>query len=170
MIRRAGRSQIGMTQVEMMATVAIISVLTIALGSMVYSVLRHAGRSGAHVTAASAIEEAARWVAHDGQMAQMVNLIPGAEPVSALVLTWIDPVTGDSFEVDYFLSGTDFRRREIVNSVLQGESTEASHISQVWFSQSAYAARLFKVSFTASALNAQVNESKEYYVALRAVG
>ncbi|MDO8491919.1 MAG: hypothetical protein Q7T04_07900 [Dehalococcoidia bacterium] len=161
--------QRGLTILEVVVAVGITGLLATGLGSIGYGLLRHTQANSAHVTAASATEEAARLIVQDGQSAQQTSLVAGAPAVETLTLSWIDPTNGDSHEVVYSLSGNDVVRTKSVNSVVQSARTGARYMTAVGFSQPAGEGRLFKVSLTSSGGSATLAETREYYVALRAV-
>ena len=170
MIKKLSQNQKGMTLLELMVVIALVGLLTIALASISYSVIYRTQGNSAHVAAASGMESAVRWITNDGQRSQNTSLIPGAGVVSNLTLSWMDPVSGDSYEIYYFLSGNDLRRRESINSVMQTERTVAKYMTAVGFSQPLNETRLFKVSLASSGGSPRVNETREYHVTLRAMG
>ncbi len=169
MIRRMLRDQRGISLLEMVVAVGISGLLAGGLGSIGFDLLRHSEVNKAHVTAASNIEGAARLVAQDGQSAQGTDLVVGAAGVNTVTLSWIDPTNGDSYVVVYSLSGDTLMRTKSVNSVVQTVTAAARHINSVSFSQPAGQDRLVKLNVTSSGGSGRVNETKEYYVALRAL-
>ncbi len=170
MIKKLSQNQKGMALLELLVVIALIGLLTIALGSISYGVIYRTAGNSAHVSAASGMESAVSWITNDGQRSQNTNLIPGAEAVSNLTLSWTDPTAGDFYEISYFLSGNDLRRRESINSVVQTERTVAKYMTAISFSQPVNETRLFKVSLTSSGGSPRVNETREYHVTLRAMG
>ncbi|MDD5095689.1 MAG: type II secretion system protein [Dehalococcoidia bacterium] len=170
MIKKLCQNQKGMTLLELLMVIALVGVLSIALGSISYSVIYRTEGNSAHVAAASGIENAASRIARDGQSAQNTNLVPGAAAVSSITLNWMDPITGDFHAVLYFLSGSDLRRRESINSVVQTETTVTKYFTGAGFSQPVNETRLFKVTLTSSGGSPTVNETREYHVTLRAMG
>lgn len=170
MIKKLSQNQKGMALLELLVVTALVGLLTLALGSISYSVIYRTEGNSAHVAAASGMESAVSWITNDGQRAQNTTLSPGAEAVSNLTLNWLDPATGDSYTILYFLAGNDLRRRESINNVMQTERTVAKYMTAVGFSQPVNETRLFKVSLTSSGGSPRVNETREYYVTLRAMG
>ncbi len=170
MNKKLSQNQKGMALLELLVVTALVGLLTIALGSISYSVIYRTRDNSAHVAAASGMESAVSWITNDGQRSQNTNLTPGAVAVSNLTLSWMDPVSGNSYAILYFLSGSDLRRRESINSVVQTERTVAKYVTAVGFSQPVNEIRLFKVSLTSSGGSPRVNETREYNVTLRAMG
>jgi hypothetical protein len=158
-----------MALLELVVVIALMGLLTIAFGSISYNVIYRTRDNSGHVTAASGMESAVNWITNDGQGSQNTTLIPGAAAVGSLTLSWTDPATGDFHTILYFLSGTDLRRRESINSVVQTERTVVQHTTAVGFSQSVNDIRSFQVSLTASGGSIRVNETREYNVTLRAM-
>lgn len=168
MIARLIRSQRGVTLLEMMVTIAIIGVVAAPLGAIGYSVLNRTGDDKARVTAAINIENAVHSIVSDGLMAQRTGLVPGALPVSSLNLGWIDPIEGGVYEVYYFLSGTDLRRRELLNNIVQAERSVARYVTGISFRMADADDHIFRVTASSSGGDTRVSEQGEYYVRLRA--
>jgi len=169
MIKILRGNQKGMTLIEVVMVTAIVGILTGAFSSAIFSFLHHTESSNAHMTAACGIETAARCISNDGQMAQNPDLTPGAAAVNSLNLSWTDPVNGDFYEIDYFLSGEELRREYSLNSVVQDTRTIARYVSSVGFCQPAGNQHLFTVTITSSGGSPRVSETREYHVTLRAV-
>ncbi len=170
MIKKLTKNQKGMTLLELLVVTALVGLLTTAFASISFSVISRTELNSAHVAAALGMESAVSWITNDGQMAQNTSLIPGAEAVSNLTLYWMDPTTGNSYTIFYFLSESNLLRRDSINSVVQNEKIVAKYITGVGFSQPVDETRLFKVSLTSSGGSPRVNETREYHVTLRAVG
>ena len=166
MIRRLKSDQEGFTLIEILVVTAVSALIVGALSASIFSYFRHTESSNAHVTAATNIEEAARWISYDGQMAQSTDLT--GEAVSSMNLTWIDPVNGDSHQTKYFLSGNELRRQEWIKYIDQGTRTVARHVDNINFCQPTSEENLFKVMITSSGGSPRVSETREYYVTLRA--
>lgn len=169
MIKLLKENKRGMTLLEVVVATAIVAVLTTALGQSFFAVLRNSESNNGHMLAATGIQNAAHRLGSDGQMAQNTDLVPGAAAVASLNLNWIDPVTGDSYEVDYFLSGNELRRRESMNGEEQNTRTVARFITGILFSQPLGDERLFTVSIASSGGSVRVRETRKYHVTLRAV-
>ena len=169
MIKILRGNQKGMVLIEMVMVTAIVGVLTGAFGSVIFSLVTHTESSNSHMTAACGMEAAARCISNDGQMAQNTDLTPGAAAVSSLNLSWTDPINGDFYEINYFLSGEELRREYSLNSVIEDTRTTARYVSSVGFCQPAGNERLFTVTITSSGGSPRVSETREYHVTLRAV-
>ncbi len=170
MIKKLSQNQEGMTLLELLVVIALVGLLTVAFGSISYGVIYRTAGNRAHVTAASGMESAVKWIANDGQGAQNTNLIPGAAAVGTITLNWTDPVGGNSYAIFYYLSGGDLRRRASTNGVVQTERTVAKYVTAAGFSQPVNETRLFKASLTSSGGSPRVTELREYNVTLRANG
>jgi len=169
MIKLLRGNQKGMTFIEVIVVTALIGTLTGAFSASIFGIFRHTANSNARVTAACGTEEAAHWISRDGQMAQITDLTPGAVPVSTVMFSWTDPDNGDAYEIDYFLSAENLRRKETVNAGPPSERTVARNISSIEFSQPAGDDRLFTANITASGGGHQaLSETREYHVLLRA--
>ena len=169
MIRVLKGNQKGMTLIEVLVVAALVGILSGAFSTSIFSIFRHNATSNARVTAACGTEEAAYWVSRDGQMSQTTDLVPGGPPVSTVTFSWTEPDTGDAYDIDYFLSGEDLRRRETVNADPPSERTVARNILGIEFSQPASDDRLFTANITASGGgHLDLNETREYHVVLRA--
>ena len=168
MIKALMKNQKGMTFIEVIVVTAIIAAITGAFSSSIFGIFRHTESSNAHMTAASAIENAAHRISNDGQMAQNTDLIPGAAAVSSITLYWTDPISSDSYEIYYFLAANNIQRRESVNSIEQNTQTVARYITSIGFYQEAGDERLFTVTITSSGSSPRVNETREYHILLRA--
>lgn len=163
------RAQRGFGLLELVIVVGLSGLLVTGLGSIGFGLLRHTETARARVTATTDIEEVARLVTRDGQTAQATDLVAGATAVNTLTLSWIDPVNGDSHEVAYTLSGQEVIRTKSVNSVVQNVRAAARHVSSLSFSQPVNETRLIKVTLASSGGSPWVAETKEYYVAIRAM-
>jgi len=170
MINRLKGNQKGMTLIELVVATAIVGLLTSAFSAITFDFFHHTARSNAHMTASSGMDSAARWISNDGQMAQNTDLTPGAEAVSSLNLSWTDPVNGDTYEIDYFLSGEELIRQESINSVVQSTKIVARYVTDIGFYQPADTEQLFTVTLTSSGggTTVTVSETREYHVTLRA--
>ena len=169
MIKMLKENQKGMTLIEVLVVTAIVGALTGVLSSTTFSLFHHTASSNAHMTAATSMESAARWINNDGQMAQNTDLTPGAGAVTSINLSWTDPVTGDYFEIDYFLSGEELKRQESINGIAQDNRTAARYVTNIGFSQPAGDDRLFTMTITSSGGSPRVSETREYHVTLRAM-
>ena len=169
MIKILKGNQKGMALIEVLMVTAIAGILTGAFSSAIFSLIHHTESSNSHMTAACSIETAARCISNDGQMAQNTDLTPGAAAVNSLNLSWTDPVNGDFYEINYFLSGEELRREYSLNSVVQDTRTIARYVSSLKFCQPAGNERLFTVTITSSGGSPRVSETREYHVTLRAV-
>lgn len=170
MIRKLSQNQQGIALMELLVVIALMGLLTIALVSISYVVIPRTEDNSAHVASASGMESAANWITNDGHRSQNTNLIPGAEAVSNLTLSWTDPVNGDFYEISYYLSENDLRRKESINSVVQTERIVAKYMTVIGFSQPVNVTRAFKASLTSSGGGPRLNETREYHVTLRAMG
>jgi len=168
MIKMLKGNQMGMTLIEVLVVTAVVGMLTGAFSLSIFGILHHTASSNAHMTAATNIEQAGRWISNDGQMAQNTDLTPGAAPVSTITLSWTDPVNGNFYEIYYFLSGEKLQRQESINSAVQETRTVARYVTSISFSQPADDDRLFTVTISSSGGSPKVSETREYHVTLRA--
>jgi hypothetical protein len=170
MIKKLLRSQKGTALLELVVAASVAGLLTVTLGSICYTMFVHIENNRAHIEAAAGMEKAINYITNDGQRAQNTSLAPGGATVDSLTLTWMDPLTGDSYSIAYFLSGSNLQRRVLKNSVQTDERTVGKHLTAAGFLQPLNETRLFKVSLTSSGGSSRVSELREYYVLLRAVG
>lgn len=120
--------QRGMTLIELLVATAITALIVALIGSVIYQFISVTERGNAQLSALHDIQNAARWISHDGQMAESTDLIDGDPPVSSVRLDWTDEY-GTSHFSTYSLSGTELQRN-CDGSVI----TVARHISAAEFS------------------------------------
>ena len=152
----------------MLVVIAIVGMLTGAFSASIFGIFHHTASSNAHMTAATNIEDAGRWISNDGQMSQNTDITPGAAPVSNINLSWTDPVNDDFYEIYYSLSGENLLRQKSINSVVQETRTVARYITSIFFSQPTGEERLFTASINSTGGSPKVSEGREYHVTLRA--
>jgi prepilin-type N-terminal cleavage/methylation domain-containing protein len=170
MIKRLTHNQKGMTLLEMVTVTALVGLLTVVFGSISYSIIYHTQDNRAHISAASGMENAIIWITRDGLRANNTDLIPGSGAVNSLTISWTDPIAGDFYEIFYFVTSSNLRRRESINSIVQMERTVETNVTGIGFSQPLNETWMFKVSLTLSGGSNRVNEMREYHVLLRNMG
>ena len=124
--------QRGMTLVEVLVGTAIVVMLVGVTASAIFHFISLSDQSNARLTALHNIQNAARMIGRDGQMAEGTDLVDGAEPVASLSLTWIDRYAGanEGHIASYCLTDNKLERTyDGVPGVI------ARHISSVAFSQ-----------------------------------
>ena len=157
-------NQKGIALLEMVVVTALVALLTGALSSATHSYFLHTASSNAHVTAATNIEEAARWISNDGQMAWSANVT-----TDSLDLTWQDLSGGNvTHDVNYSLSGDKLLRSESIGMVGPVVKTVGRYITGIEFSQPLGNDGLFTLSLTSTGGSSWVSETREYHVTLRA--
>ena len=104
--------QKGATLLELLASMAIVGIIMMGVVSLIFSEARGTAIARTSVTAGHEISNAARWLSEDGWMAEITNLVDGADPVDHLTLNWIERY--DFTEIphcsSYYLSGTQLLR------------------------------------------------------------
>jgi len=156
-------NQKGLTLLETVVGLAIAAVIIGAFSSSIFGTLIHTASSNAHVIAASGMESALRQISNDGQMAQSASLIT---PSHIKLSRTYPPDGGNSYDVEYFLSGDELQRQETINGVLQGTKTIISDVTNIIFSQPEN--NTFSVNMTSSGGSSRVSEGREFHVTLRA--
>ena len=86
--------QKGMTLVEVLVGGAIVALLVGVTAMAIFHFISLTHQSNTRLTALHNIQNAARIISRDGQMAESTDLVEGAEPVAGLSLTWIDRYAG----------------------------------------------------------------------------
>ncbi len=156
-------NQKGLTLLETVVGMAIAAVIISAFGSSIFGTLIHTEVSNAHVSAASGMESALRQISNDGQMAQSASLIA---PNHIRLSRTYPPDGGDSYDIEYFLSGDELQRQETINGTPQGTRTVFSGVTDLIFSQPS--GNTFTVTITSSGGSSRVSERREFHVTLRA--
>jgi len=125
--------QKGFTLVELLASMAISSIIMLGVISLIYSEARGTAITRSSVTAGQEISYAARCLSQDGWMGESTNLVDGADPVDQLTLNWIERLEFVDIPhySSYYLSGTQLLR-DYDGTV----KTVARKISNIEFSQS----------------------------------
>ena len=125
--------QKGMALLEMMAAMAITTLVMGGAFSLIYQQIGGTDIAKTTVTAAHEITNAARRISQDGMMAENTDLSEGSPPVSYVTLSWIErhDFANIPHSCSYFLYGDELRR-----DYDDAETTVARHISKIKFSQS----------------------------------
>ncbi len=129
---RGQSGQKGYTLMELTAALGIASLVLTAFVSLILFEVRGTAATRVAVTASYEIDNAARWLTHDGMMAQSSDLVDEAAPVDQLTLSWIEwyNLAAAPHVSTYWLSGSDLKR-DYDGAV----TTAARNISSVAFSQ-----------------------------------
>ena len=130
MKRQAGQK--GMTLLELMAAMAITTLLMGGAFSIIFQEFNGTDVAKTTVTAAHEISNAARRISQDGMMAESTDLTDGAPPTSYLTLSWIErhDFLNIPHSCSYSLWGDELRR-----NYDDTETTVARNISKVKFAQ-----------------------------------
>lgn len=125
--------QKGFTLVELLASMAISSIIMLGVISLIYSEARGTAITRTSVTAGLEISYAARCLSQDGWMGESTNLVDGADPVDHLTLNWIERLEFVDIPhySSYYLSGT-----QLLRDYDGAVKTVAGKISNIEFSQS----------------------------------
>ncbi|MEE8173997.1 MAG: prepilin-type N-terminal cleavage/methylation domain-containing protein, partial [Dehalococcoidia bacterium] len=83
------RDQKGMTLVEVLVGAALVAMLVMPISLAIYHFISLSHQGNAQLTALHNIQNAARIISRDGQMAESTDLVEGAEPVASLGLAWL---------------------------------------------------------------------------------
>jgi prepilin-type N-terminal cleavage/methylation domain-containing protein len=118
----------GMTLIELLVATAIMAMIIGVIGLAIYQFLSVTERSNSDLSALHGVENAARWISRDGQMAEATDLVPGAPHVDSVRLNWTDGY-GALHSSAYSLSGTELERNYDGTVI-----TVARHISAIEFS------------------------------------
>ena len=104
--------QKGATLLELLASMAIVGIIMMGVVSLIFSEARGTAIARTSVTAGHELSNAAHRLSQDGWMAEITNLVDGADPVDHLTLNWIERY--DFVETphcsSYYLSGTQLLR------------------------------------------------------------
>ena len=122
----------GMTLVEVLVGTAIVVMLVGVTSLAIFHFVSLTNEGNARLTALHNIQNAARIISRDGQMAESTDLVEGAEPVANLSLSWVDRYAGatESHTASYSLSDNKLERTyDGISAVI------ARHISSVAFSK-----------------------------------
>ena len=124
--------QKGTTLLELLVALAIMGMVMSGIVALIFQEYRGTNIAKASVTVAHEMGKAARWISHDGVMAENTNLMEGADPANHLALTWVE--RSDFADIphssSYYLEGTQLRR-DYDGTV----TTVAQDISKIEFSQ-----------------------------------
>lgn len=126
------RDQKGMTLVEVLVGAALVAMLVMPTSLAIYHFISLSHQGNARLTALHNIQNAARIISRDGQMAESTDLVEGAEPVASLGLAWLDRYAGvtEGHTASYRLTDNNLERTyDGVSAVI------ARHISSVAFSR-----------------------------------
>ena len=124
-------NQRGSSIVEILVVTAISGMLMSALIPALLHITSGTIKGNTSLTAIQDIQNAVRWIIHDGQMAQATDLVNEAPPVSSVTMTWTEWRDYQTVEYSssYFLSGDDLQRNYNGNVI-----TVARYISDIQFS------------------------------------
>ena len=117
-----------MTLIELLVATAIMAMIMGVIGSAIYQFFSITERGNTDLSALHDVENAARWISRDGQMAAATDLVPGDPPVDSIRLNWTDE-RGELHSSTYSLSGTELERNYDGTVI-----TVARHISAIEFS------------------------------------
>ena len=125
--------QKGFTLVELLASMAISSIIMLGVISLIYGEARGTAITRTSVTAGQEISYASHRLSQDGWMAESTNLVDGADPVDQLTLNWIERLEFVDIPhySSYYLSGT-----QLLRDYDGAVKTVAGKISNIEFSQS----------------------------------
>lgn len=148
--------------VELLVTTAIAGMLLSTLAPTIFQFISTTTEGNTSLTATQDVQNAVRWISHDGQMAQSTDLMDGAPPVSSLTLSWTEWQGYETVAHSsrYFLIDDDLQRDYDGNVI-----TVARYVSDVQFSLDG---RVLTVKVTSAPRgNLQRAEQRTWRVSLR---
>ena len=160
---RRQNSQKGATLLELVVGVAITGLIVLGVVGIISHEVKSTATARACVTVADEIENAARWLSHDGMMAESTNLIADTLPVNNLTLSWVEryEFTNIPHNCSYYLSGN-----ELCRNYDGTVTTVARHISGIKFSVNGNCVQ-FSISRTPPWIGQNRTVEKTYRVYMR---
>ena len=162
MMKRQNKQK-GATLLELVVGMAITGLIVLGVVGLIGHEMRSTATARACVTVSDEIENAARWISHDGMMAENTNLIVDTLPVNDLTLSWVEryEFLNVPHNCSYYLSGN-----ELCRNYDGTVTTVARHISGIKFSRTGDCIQ-FSISCTPPWIGQSRTVEKTYRVYLR---
>ena len=125
----------GYTLIELIIAITILAVAVAAAGGGIYQIIRNTERNGNHMVAVLQVQNAGNKITEDVQTAQNITTMEELTDPDFLIVSWVNGVSGDVYEVTYTLedaaSGSlkELWRTQSINDTGNITSLVAQHIN-----------------------------------------
>jgi prepilin-type N-terminal cleavage/methylation domain-containing protein len=129
-IRAFGRSQKGLTLVELIVAIAISALIGTVVVTGVFQIIKINAKSTNRQIAISQVQNAVNSISRDAEQAQQIS--PASFSLStggSLTMQWTTWVTTDHYLITYSLSGTNLQRSVTINSGTPSTTVVANSIN-----------------------------------------
>jgi prepilin-type N-terminal cleavage/methylation domain-containing protein len=173
MFRKLGlinKSQKGVTMIELLATFAVMGIISAGVTTTLYQVVTGNARANNHMIAVNQVQNAGYWVSYDAQLIQQEPaIVKNGSQLESFTFTWTNWNNAES-TITYTLDGTELRRegdgqQSIVAQFIDPAGTNIEFADTN--GDGAEDTVIFTVTVTIGSGSQQQSETREYRIVPR---